>query len=66
MLLEKLRDSCSTLLLTVDPQADKRLGYFKDMIPYHNFTNTSPPRTTSPILSSVAIRKYSANRSFTA
>jgi len=38
--------------------------YFKDIVPYHNFANTSPPKTASPILRRVPIRKYSANRSF--
>jgi|SRR5579864_4655322 len=40
------------------------IHYFKDIVPYHSFANTSPPKTASPTLRRVPIRKYSANRSF--
>jgi hypothetical protein len=40
------------------------VDHFKDIVPYHNFANTSPPTTASPILRRVPIRKYSANLSF--
>jgi hypothetical protein len=38
--------------------------HFKDIVPYQGFARTSPPRTASPILRRVPMRKYSANRSF--
>src|ERR1700687_3004683 len=38
--------------------------HFKDIVSYQSFARRSPPRTASPILRRVPMRKYSANRSF--
>ena len=45
------------------PMVEDR-DHFKDMVPYQSFARTRPPRTASPILRRVPMRKYSANLSF--